>query len=181
MTSKDLAHKLVQIVYKDLNDMLSTRADWMLLTTGERMAQASTWREKFQRVIEGKPPSEKYKAFFDGGAKPNPGERKIGGYITKSNDEILSRYSLEIGYGTNNEAEYSSIIFILEMLIREKVKTVSIYGDSLLVVNQVNGLWKANEKMKPYRDQVRDLLIWFDWYELKQIPRGQNTIADSLT
>ena len=95
--------------------------------------------------VQEKIPIEKsepvYEAYFDGSATPNPGARKIGGYILDpTSRKKVATYSQDLGYGTNNEAEYLSL-YHLSMKIRDLgIKKVKIYGDSKLVVNQVNGV-----------------------------------------
>ena len=54
----------------------------------------------------------KYTAYFDGSAKPNPGMMKIGGLVKDETGTIKGEYSKELGHGTNNEAEYLSLIIL---------------------------------------------------------------------
>jgi ribonuclease HI len=124
-----------------------------------------------------------YKAFFDGSATPNPGHMHIGGYIQgKRKDERVCKYSVPMGLGTNNEAEYHSLIKLVHEITRKGINNVKIYGDSQLVVNQVNGVWKAKDaRMKELRDRVRDGLSKIDNWTLTQIPRRRNRSADKLT
>jgi len=125
---------------------------------------------------------KQYKAWFDGGATPNPGIMKIGGFIQNPDTEEVFRYSKTLGYGTNNEAEYKSLIFLLQEIIRRNIKKISIYGDSQLVVNQVNGIFKTKDyRMKKLRNEARTLLKKIDRSNLHHIPRSKNKKADSLT
>ena len=126
---------------------------------------------------------ELYEAYFDGSAAPNPGEMTIGGYIQRVSDkQKVHVYSLELGYGTNNEAEYRSLIEICDNLERLGIKNVNIFGDSLLVVNQVNGTWKARDvRMESFKITVLDLLKPVPNWTLAHVGRRQNMLADSLT
>lgn len=126
---------------------------------------------------------ELYEAYFDGSAAPNPGEMTIGGYIQRVSDkQKVHVYSLELGYGTNNEAEYRSLIEICDNLERLGIKNVNIFGDSLLVVNQVNGTWKARDvRMESFKITVLDLLKPVPHWNLAHVGRRQNMLADSLT
>ena len=42
---------------------------------------------------------------------------------------------------TNNEAEYEACILRLEEAVNIQIKTLDVYGDSALVINQTNGKW----------------------------------------
>lgn len=112
----------------------------------------------------------KYQIFFDGGSKGNPGESFGSFLINEEQGQSRTPVRLYLGHGTNNEAEYLSLLSALETLLEElkfrKIKPKSaelkIYGDSQLVINQVNGDWKAkNTKLKAYRDKAIRLLIRF--------------------
>ena len=55
------------------------------------------------------------------------------------------------------------------------------YSDSRLVVGQVKGELKAKDvRMKEYLNQVRHLQSGFESFNLLQIPRSENTHANSL-
>ena len=122
-------------------------------------------------------------AYFDGSAKPNPGEMKIGGRIlTPDSKNIVQEYSIDIGHGTNNEAEYSSLLQMAEMLVNLKATSVKIYGDSQLVVNQINGLWQVkNDRMRLFHSRTLAALSLIPNWTLEHVFRDQNTEADALT
>ena len=59
-------------------------------------------------------------------------------------------------------------------------KVVEVYSDSRLVIRQVNGEFKAREpQMQEYLDKVRHFQSCFNNFTLRQIPRGQNSHANS--
>lgn len=176
-----LAEKMAEEVTKDLDEMDGSMASWHLLTKEERITQGTIWRNKFDSMIKDATSVRKYEAFFDGGATPNPGVMKVGGFFNDTNGHEIYNYSRTVGDGTNNQAEYLSLIYLLSRLIDHKVTSVTIKGDSLLVINQVNGVWKANDKMRPYRDKALTLLKQLEWYKIIHVPRAQNQKADSLT
>jgi len=122
--------------------------------------------------------------YFDGSSKPNPGEMKIGGHLEfykKDGTRVQTAFSKGMGMGTNNEAEYLALIELLNSAIEYGVKKIRIYGDSNLVVSQVNGNWKANKKMILFKNRVEQLLKNFNEWSITYIPREQNKVADSLT
>ena len=61
------------------------------------------------------------------------------------------------------------------------VKGVEDFGDSTLVIAQVQRLWKLKEEhLKPYRQYLEDLTKTFDKIEYTVIPRAQNQDVDAL-
>ncbi len=123
-----------------------------------------------------------YIGYFDGSSIPNPGKMTIGGKIVDEKNNTICSYSKSLGEGTNNIAEYLSLIELVQYAIGKGIKKIIIKGDSLLVVNQVNGTWKAKDsKMKMLRNEVLDSLNYFDEWKLEHIRREFNKEADSLT
>jgi len=134
--------------------------------------------EKFHVKIQ----EPEYKAFFDGGAKPNPGTITIGGYIQDDKGKIITRYSKNLGHGTNNQAEYLSLLYLSSLLVKESIKNVKIYGDSQLTVKQINGEWKVKDPiLRDYWNKIRECLKLISKWELSHVPREENQEADSLT
>lgn len=141
------------------------------------------WRMDVQRMIVNATIGLTYKAFFDGGATPNPGDMKIGGYIEDPfGKRRIYTYSFEIGYGTNNEAEYYSLLHLCHIIVALEIYQVRITGDSKLVINQVNGIWKAkDQRMISLRDEVKDTLKNVTQWDLVHVLRKHNKQADALT
>lgn len=80
---------------------------------------------------------------FDGGCKPNPGQ-KYGSYCITHDDVFeVSRHQFLIGIGTNNEAEFEALLYALRELVTSCPKAevdpkqieVSIFTDSMIVRN----------------------------------------------
>jgi ribonuclease HI len=117
--------------------------------------------------------------YCDGGAINNPGRAGIG-VLIKFNHQV-KEYAKEIGYGTNNQAEYSAVIFALEKIKhlfgKEKIKNlkVTIYSDSELIVNQINNKYKVLEpELTNYFIKFHNLSLDFGEIEVKLIPREEN-------
>ena len=82
---------------------------------------------------------------------------------------------------TNNMAEYEACIAGMEALWELGVKKAEVFGDSTLVIAQVQKLWKVKEEhLKPYQQYLEDLSKTFDKIEYTVIPRAQNKFADVL-
>jgi len=137
---------------------------------------------KVQETIVIKQVALEYKAFFDGGAKPNPGAITIGGYIQDDRGGIISSYSKHLGHGTNNQAEYLSVLYLVTLLVENSIKYVKIYGDSQLAVKQIKGEWKVKDTMlKDYWNKIHDCLKLIPKWEINHVPREENQEADNLT
>lgn len=117
-----------------------------------------------------------YEIVFDGGALGNPG-KGYGSYIISQDGVDLLHQRHEYGNNvTNNQAEYRTLIEALTWLGNsispaEKGTTVTVRGDSLLVINQLLGKWKVkNEGLRPLYTEARMQadrfgkvsLIWHD-------------------
>lgn len=126
-----------------------------------------------------------YKAYFDGASKGNPGEAAIGACIENSNNNIIWSIAQRIGVRTNNEAEYAALIELLLTIFEKELKNVTIYGDSQLVINQMNGVYQVNSpNLKQLHRQAKYLA---DYLKARQnitlvwIPRKENMKADKLS
>lgn len=81
----------------------------------------------------------------------------------------------------NNEAEYEALIVVLEAVKEMNIKHVHVNCDSLLIVNQVNGLYEAKDaKMITYLSIVGNMHGCFKRFTIQQIAREANTEADAL-
>jgi len=59
--------------------------------------------------------SKFYDGYFDGSAIPNPGKMQCGYVIIDLNtNQWISKGNKKLGHGTNNIAEYSGLIKLLE-------------------------------------------------------------------
>jgi ribonuclease HI len=179
MTTTALAKKIVDHVLDEMPDY------YLLATTPE--AKKDMYDDCIKEVhgmIHEAVFGHSYLAFFDGSATPNPGMMKIGGYIQGpgTKKKRVAEYSEELGHGTNNEAEYLSLIRLLNELKRLGIWKVKIHGDSSLVINQVNGKFKTRDpRMRVFRNTAIDLLRDINEWSLVHVPRAQNKGADSLT
>lgn len=126
-------------------------------------------------------PLPEFKLNFDGASKGNPGLSGAGMVIYKNEEEIWSSHKF-IGCKTNNQAEYSALIFGLEGALKLGIKNLSVLGDSLLVINQVNGLYKVkSDFLLPLHKEVLSLKSKFDFIEFNHVYRDNNKRADQLS
>ncbi len=107
---------------------------------------------------------------FDGGKGP---KGAYGTFRIRWPDGRLQqeRRTFEAGT-TSNEAEYRTLLAALDRLLAEVedpgALELEVLGDSQLVVNQVNGTWKARDpRMLRLRDEVRRRLERFGRVEVR--------------
>ncbi len=117
--------------------------------------------------------------FFDGSARPNPGSMKIGAVVKCCGS--VYEISKNVGKGTNNMAEYLALIEALKAARKMGAKSVKIYGDSSIVIEQINGNWKVkSEELKNLKREVMDLLGKFKRWKAEWIPDSKNKRAHDL-
>jgi ribonuclease HI len=82
---------------------------------------------------------------------------------------------------TNNDAEYEALIHGLRVASSLGIKRLLIYGDSSIVVNQVNKDWDyTKETMDAYCAEVRKLEKNFEGLEILHVVCDLNVAADVL-
>lgn len=119
--------------------------------------------------------------YLDGASRGNPGPSGIGVIINDEKEKNIFQISEYIGKTTNNIAEYTALIYALKVVKKYKPKQVRFYLDSQLLVNQINGLYRAKDKnLFKLLQQVRKLSSNFSQVEFQYIPREENKLADKL-
>jgi ribonuclease HI len=120
--------------------------------------------------------------YFDGCSKGNPGPSGIGAVLYKNKIETWSDSRYIGNKRTNNEAEYCALIMGLENAIRSNIKKLSVCGDSLLVINQVNGVYKVKHiNLLPLYERVIELKTQFTNIDFTHVYRNDNKRADQLS
>jgi ribonuclease HI len=102
-------------------------------------------------------------------------------FVTPSRDELC--YVLRIHFPAfNNAAEYEAALHGLRIATELGVKRLMVYGDSALVINQVNKDWSCtSEKMDNYCAEIRKLEGKFYGIEFHHVVRDASQAADRLS
>ena len=123
---------------------------------------------------------DNFTMFVDGAADLHSKTSGIGGVIYKDEEELFT-FSEYLDDATNNEAEYTALIYGLKLLIKENVLNIDIYSDSELVVKQINGLYNVkNQRMKKLYDKAISLLSQLELWTFSHVLRDKNQVADKL-
>jgi ribonuclease HI len=81
----------------------------------------------------------------------------------------------------NNEAKYKALIHGLRVAITLGIKRLLVYGDSAVVVNQVNKDWDCTkDSMGAYCAEVRKLKKHFQGLEILHVLLDSNIAVDVL-
>ena len=125
--------------------------------------------------------SDTYTMYFDGASRGNPGISGIG-YVIYSNSTKIYEYSKYIGDScTNNYAEYTAIYEGIKWCLDNRIEDVIIKGDSLLIINQLKGIYKiSSENLKEINNKCSNMLKLFKNYDIQHIDRSKNSEADKL-
>ena len=119
--------------------------------------------------------------FFDGACRRNPGPMAIGVVLMK-NDKKLGELSRYIGTGTNNIAEWTSLIEGLKLATAHGCKELEVCGDSQLVIRQIKGQYKVKSgNLIPLFNEAKKLCGNFKVINFKWINREDNARTDTLS
>src|SRR6185312_11824169 len=84
-------------------------------------------------------------------------------------------------YCINNQVEYEALLFGLEILQSMGVKHAEVFGDSLLVVQQVSKVCQCyNGSLNTYLDKCLEIISSFDEFVIRHLPREENGQANAL-
>ena len=119
--------------------------------------------------------------YIDGSSRGNPGEAGYGFYVTDSQGKKLAAHYGYLGYKTNNYAEYQALLAGLRYAIKNNYPRVEVYSDSLLLVNQIKGLFKVKSRnLAPLFLQAIGLMRKLPSFKIDHIPQQQNRPAHKL-
>ena len=122
--------------------------------------------------------------YADGGSRGNPGVAGSGAVVYAADGRTVLR---DIVYvvgkkATNNVAEYHGMLRGLEAARDLGARTVEVYMDSKLVVEQMSGRWKIKHPdMQKLALEARRVMDSFDAITFTWVPRAKNAAADALS
>ncbi|CAN6583621.1 unnamed protein product [Malus baccata var. baccata] len=122
-----------------------------------------------------------WKLYFDGSHT----QKASGAGIVIVNPQGVYHYYLfllDYQGNTNNRAEYEPLIIGLEILMDLGATEVEVFGDSELVINQLNGEFKCRHiTIAGYYLAATQLLsFWDSEISVNHVPRGSNLAANEM-
>lgn len=119
--------------------------------------------------------------YFDGACKGNPGKGGCGYVIYKNRIEIANGNMYVGDKVTNNYVEYMGLIEGMKHSLRLDNKRLDVYGDSNLVIKQMNNTWKVKSSnlisLYEIASKLRDK---FGIITFNHVSRNLNKRADEL-
>lgn len=129
-----------------------------------------------------------YSGYFDGACAPqNPGGHIGIGCVIGFNKKIVHRisdYKAAAPENSNNLAEYMALNRLLDYFIAvgATTKNITICGDSMLVIRQMQGDWRIKEGAYVQTAYIcKGKVKLFEKLSFKWIPREQNSAADKMS
>jgi ribonuclease HI len=120
-----------------------------------------------------------WKLFFDGSTYRE--SQGVGVVLISSRCVVFQTSSHFKYFCTNNQAEYEAILLVLQVLSFISLKNVEAFYDSLLVVQQVVGIYQCFDGyLNAYLDKCVEIISLFDDFIVQHVSRDKNIVADDL-
>lgn len=125
--------------------------------------------------------NNKITIFSDGGSRGNPGPSAAGFIVVDSQGNQLAEGGEYLGITTNNLAEYHGLLLGMTHAAEMGYKVIECKVDSMLVVNQMKGIYKIkNRELWPVHERIRILMEKFDSVQFTHVTRNFNQKADGM-
>jgi ribonuclease HI len=120
-----------------------------------------------------------WKLFFDGlVCREGQG---VGVVLVLAKGAILDHLVCLEYFCTNNQAEYEIIMLGLQILSSMGVKHVKAFSDSLLVMQQVVGVFQCLDwSLSAYFDKCLEIIALFIDFTVQHVSRDENTVVNDL-
>lgn len=122
--------------------------------------------------------------YTDGAARGNPGPAGVGAVLYEEDStgrRLVGEVSRDIGWATNNVAEYQALVDGLQMAERFSPAELVVRADSQLLVRQLRGEYRVKAPgLRALHQEVMQRLAGFPRTRIEHVPREQNTEADWL-
>jgi ribonuclease HI len=122
-----------------------------------------------------------YTAHCDGGSRGNPGPSGFGAVIEDPEGQVVARLSEFLGKQTNNYAEYSGLLAVLDWALKNGARRLCVVSDSELMVRQMKGRYKVKSPgLQPLWEEAQRRTAKLEDFEMRHTLRGGNKDADRL-
>ena len=119
--------------------------------------------------------------YIDGGARGNPGPAAYGVRVEQQDGSLIEEFGEPIGIATNNVAEYRALLAALEWARGRGHRAIHVRSDSLLLVQQMTGVYKVkNAGLQPLHARARLLTHDIGRVTFEHVGRALNAHADRL-
>ncbi|MGE5309554.1 MAG: reverse transcriptase-like protein [Sphaerimonospora mesophila] len=119
--------------------------------------------------------------YSDGGSRGNPGPSASAFVIMDQHENIVTQGGDFIGRSDSGMAEYTAVELALQKALEINARRIEFRSDSLMVVNQLNGLFSVkNPEYREVYDRIKRLMTRFDKIRFRHVHREYNRLADGL-
>lgn len=119
--------------------------------------------------------------YSDGGSRGNPGPSAAGFVIITADQEVAEQGGEYLGITTSGQAEYHGVRLGLERALALGYRTIDFRVDSMLIVNQMNGVYKIkNRELWPIYERIKKLVSQFEAVRFSHVKREFNQLADGI-
>lgn len=165
----------------DVHEQELTELSLLLLAAHDEKPVMADAAAREDTIEAGAKKQEGIVIYSDGGSRGNPGPSAAGYVIIGGDTKLLYEGGAYLGITTNNQAEYHGVLLGLEKAKEMGVKVIEFRLDSLLVVNQLNGLYVIrNRELWPVHERIRGLIAQFDKVTFRHVKREFNQQADGM-
>lgn len=155
-------------------ELLSKRA--MAYRKGDLKLPVPTGRIPFKSDS-----SRKLLVYTDGGSRGNPGPSAAGYVIFDDTGTVIHEGGAFLGITTNSQAEYQAVKLALEKAQDLGAEDIEMRLDSLLVVNQMKGVYAVrNRDLWPIHEYILNLVKRFKRVRFIHVKREDNRLADGM-
>lgn len=120
-------------------------------------------------------------AHCDGGARGNPGPSGFGAVVADGSGSVIAELSEFLGIQTNNFAEYSGLLAVLDYALKHGHRKLKVVSDSELMVKQIQGKYQVKSPgLRPLYDEAKRRIARLDGFEISHALRHKNKDADRL-
>lgn len=122
-----------------------------------------------------------FTTYIDGGARGNPGPAGWGAVVQSPAGDVVAELFGALPHATNNVAEYSGLLAALDWCKENGATNVHVKSDSLLLVQQMRGVYKVkSDGLKPLYGRARLLAHSIGQVTFEHVRRELNKEADRL-
>lgn len=184
ISEEDALKQVMEIVAgnQSLSSLLDKRRqetnDVIAKIVAAKQAKADARAKKITATM---PDPNAWLAWFDGATHPNPGKMGIGGLLKNPEGDVISSISFTAGQGDSSEAEYLALLAVLQAALDAGSKKLIVYGDSRVVLDDVQTKTASAPILESHRTRARELIAQLKDVTFIWIPRRKNEMADALS
>ena len=165
--------------YKFIKDFPTGLGNTHLNEASQSVLEIISEKNTPNRVTSSRGAANSITVYVDGASRGNPGPAGIGYYIVGSDNSIIDQGGEFIGFASSRVAEYFALKKGIERALDLGYKSARFVSDSLMVINQLNGIFQVkNQDILPIYQDIQKKIESFEAIAFVHVHRTENTIAD---